>query len=459
MSGGRHMSNRERWLRAVCDLRTDGKPVGLPNSDNQAGAPRQPGSFRTVMALLSMYADNDTGRNARPSLRLLQAMSHYKHDTVRAALDAARSARYITATGAWTPSKGGDPITVWALGYPTPAGGFVPWDHESVTPLGGTTDGDPAGRDHRVAVGDPAGRDHRTDGVGDPAGRNVGDSAGRNVGDSAGRDTTSSTSRPQGSEEDDEGAHAPSAGAPGAARLDGEQVNTVMASLLDVLHRRWKGQHQPVVSQRARDLVGYLLAAGWTPEQVQAAVATIGAKPRNPSALLEAHLRKQLDEHQPGDYGDGTPPAVPPDGNPGPGDLCRHGVDRTRTKAGKRKTACPRCDTFREACQDVIDNATRAGFVLQQDKHDDGQRLYTLRGRGRAVVTFRADRTGQWIDLSLEVSRPTEADVARMKDLFTVTPTVAHGWGYVFVDVTTDGEFLSALARLIDTATGWDATP
>ena len=258
---------------------------------------------------------------------------------------------------------------------------------------------------------------------------------------------------------EEEGAHAPSAGAPGAARLDGEQVNTVMASLLDVLHRRWKGQHQPVVSQRARDLVGDLLAAGWTPEQVQAAVATIGAKPRNPSALLEAHLRKQLDEHQPGDYGDGTPPAVPPDGNPGPGDLCRHGVDRTRTKAGKRKTACPRCDTFREACQDVIDNATRAGFVLQQDKHDDGQRLYTLRGRGRAVVTFRADRTGQWIDLSLEVSRPTEADVARMKDLFTVTPTVAHGWGYVFVDVTTDGEFLSALARLIDTATGWDTTP
>ena len=77
------MTHRERWLSTVCDLRTDGLPVRL--GESIAGAPRQPGAFRTVMALLSMYADNATGANARPSLRLLQSISHYKYATVHGA--------------------------------------------------------------------------------------------------------------------------------------------------------------------------------------------------------------------------------------------------------------------------------------------------------------------------------------------------------------------------------------
>ena len=135
------MTHRERWLSTVCDLRTDGQAVGI--GGKPSAAPRQPGSFRVVMTLMSMYADYDTGTNARPSLRLLQDLSHYKHATVRDALTTAEGAGYIAGVGTWTPSRGGDPVTVWQLGYPGD-GGIMPWnyieDDTTVSPPSGVTE-------------------------------------------------------------------------------------------------------------------------------------------------------------------------------------------------------------------------------------------------------------------------------------------------------------------------------
>ena len=288
----RNLTHRERWLTTVCDLRTDGRPVSLGGN---SGAPRQQGSFRVVMALLSMYADNDTGANARPSLRLLQQISHYKYTTVRRALSVAETAGYITATGNWIPPKGGDPITVWALGYPTDDG-FAPW---SVSPLDGTTGEPPVSPSDGTTAGESTGRNHRPD-AGDSVGRThrpeqVGESTGRNVGESTGRTTTSSTSRPQGSEDDeDESACAP---AP-----EGADTTRLEAEIHDVLRRRWPGE-TPVVSNRSRRLLAEMLAAGWTEAQIAAAVNTIGKNPRNPALLLESHLEKVAAEQEPRNFG------------------------------------------------------------------------------------------------------------------------------------------------------------
>ena len=296
------MTHRERWLSTVCDLRTDGLPVRL--GESIAGAPRQPGAFRTVMALLSMYADNATGANARPSLRLLQSISHYKYATVHGALGIAQKAGYITATGTWTPPKGGDPIIVWALGYPTPDG-FQPWCMgQSVTPLDGTTDGEPVSPLDGTTDGDSTGRNHRQEsvtpldgttdsdaahGVGDSTGRNVGDSVGRNVGESTGRSTTSSTSRPQGSEgEEEEALRAPTPDGSARTRLTVAQVRDVIEATVPAVARNGIDASNTDLA----DAISEAFQAGWDRPTLVAALADMKAAKKSPTGQAIARFRE-----------------------------------------------------------------------------------------------------------------------------------------------------------------------
>lgn len=297
----------ERWLSAVTDAR---QTTTGPHGRLGDAKPRHSMSFRLVMAVLARYADHDTGTNARPSLRRLQTLTHLSHPTVRKALDTAEALGFITAAGLWTPPKGGDQITVWALGYPTPAG-FIGWDAVSGDTARPDHRGDTAGPHHRNVSGDTAGPQHRDGGSVIRLGE-VGDTATVQVGDTAGPHTTSSTSRPPGSEEDEEGASAPAPGGADTTRLE--------ADVFTVLGQRWPDE-TPVVSKRSRRLLAELLTAGWADAQILAAINTIGKKPRNPALLLEAHLTNLLNDSEPRDFGPvsnmdtttatATPPADP----------------------------------------------------------------------------------------------------------------------------------------------------
>lgn len=95
-------------------------------------------------------------------------------------------------------------------------------------------------------------------------------------------------------DDEDESAHAP---AP-----DGAALTRLEASVFNALAERWSDD-PPVVSRRSRRLLGDLLNAGWPEAAIRAGVATIGKSPRNPALLLEKHLRRLLDEHEPRDFG------------------------------------------------------------------------------------------------------------------------------------------------------------
>ena len=279
----------EQWLTAVTDARRTS--TGSHGRMGEA-LPRQSVSFRLVMAVLARYADHDTGTNARPSLRRLQALTHLSHPTVRKALDTAEELGFITSRGLWEPPNGGRPVTVWSLGYPTPAG-FIGWDAVSGGPAGPHHRDDTAGPHHRSKSNDAAGPHHR-DSESMMRLERVNDAAPGGVNDTAQPHMTSSTSRPQGSEEDDESASAPAPEGAALTRLETD-VHTV-------LRQRWPDD-QPVVSKRTRQRLAEMLAAGWTGPQIVAAINTIGKNPRNPALLLEAHLTKVLTEHEPRDFG------------------------------------------------------------------------------------------------------------------------------------------------------------
>ncbi len=412
----RTLTNRERWLAAVCDLRTDGTPVGI---DGKAGAPRQSGAFRLVMTLLAMYADHDTGANARPSMRLLQDLSHYKHSTVRAALDVAQEAGYITASGTWTPTKGGDPITVWALGYPT-AEGFVPWgviEDESAS-SGPSTDpveevGGAAGRSHRspesvvpldgttdTTVGGAAGRNHRTDPVeevGGAAGRNVGGAAGRNVGGAAGRHTTSSTSRPLGREEEEEESRTPAApdGAAAPAPIVGylEAVQALEAQL----RQQWPERFSFRITGKTRSALRALLDNGWTLEQLLTLTAEVPEPKSNPAGLLQKHYARALDDADPADY----TPVVHADDAPtsqatatARGGECDHGVPR-----GHQCRDCE--DESAHEMFGILDRAKALGLYHSKETRN-GEVIHHITGSGSAYgVNFIYDEDGEhWVQMN-----------------------------------------------------------
>lgn len=288
----RKMSPRERWLSAVCDLRTPDTAVVLPGNKG-ASAKRQPGSFRAVMIMLSMYADHNTGANARPSLRLMQEISQFKHQTVRRALDVAEAAGYIVATDTWTPPNGGDPITVWSLGYPTPDG-FQPWNiNESEKPPNRTT----------IASAEP---DHRTEHVGESAERNVGGSTERNGDDSTVRGTTSSTSRPEGREVERERDSAPPPDGGARPRLSVDMVKRMVEEIVPTV------AYGTGIKCDNLDLVAAFelaLERGWEVDMLRQQLADMPAPRRSPTGLLIRRLKALADT-------DPSSVALPPPSEP-----------------------------------------------------------------------------------------------------------------------------------------------
>ena len=350
----------------------------------------------SMMTLLAMYADHDTGANARPSMRLLQDLSHYKHSTVRAALDVAQQAGYITASGTWTPTKGGDPITVWALGYPT-AEGFVPWgviEDESAS-SGPSTDpveevGGAAGRSHRspesvvpldgttdTTVGGAAGRNHRTDPVeevGGAAGRNVGGAAGRNVGGAAGRHTTSSTSRPLGREEEEEERGAPTPAPKGAA----PDAPTPVVGYLEAvqaleaqLRQQWPERFSFRITGKTRSALRALLDNGWTLEQLLTLTAEVPEPKSNPAGLLQKHYARALDDADPADY---TPVVHADDAPTSQATAARNGAQRRDYGTPKcmhgrslnqPPSSCQECNEIQQAIDALRADAEARGFIVR----------------------------------------------------------------------------------------------
>jgi hypothetical protein len=164
--------------------------------------------------------------------------------------------------------------------------------------------------------------------------------------------------------DEDESAHAPAPGSAALTRLE--------ASVFDALAERWSDD-QPVVSRRSRRLLGDLLNAGWPEAAIRAGVATIGKSPRNPSLLLEKHLRRLLDEHEPRDFGNldsgdaralaDSDPAAMVQAAPEVADPLAE-VDQ-RALAKWCKYAGADVKALRQACADL----TRQGFTIEANLH------------------------------------------------------------------------------------------
>lgn len=450
------MTHRERWLSTVCDLRTDARPVAV--GGKPSGAPRQPGAFRTVMSMLAMYADYDTGANARPSLRLLQSVSHYKHATVKGALDTAESAGYIAPTGVWRPANGGDPVTVWQLGYPHPDG-IRPWNHgdeaEAVSPPNGTTDGDPTERNHRPDNGESTQRNHRG-----ALAETSGDSTERqSVTPPSGTTVTPPSGvqphlphDPKGVREDE------SASAPppeGGARTR-EDIDAVVPLVFEALAARWQDKHQPVVSNRSRLRIGALLDVGWTPAQIVAAVRTIGTNPRNPSLLLETHLQRQLDDHQPGDYGSTTTTWTGWDESEGDDqdddledvETCPHGISRNPPKG-----SCQRCTEFQHNMRVTVEYMKACGFTINAGRRDeDGERTIHVSGADRVSIEYDLDRYDVPESLDVWHRHPTADELdtlGQYGDVRRLDPPNQNTY-YVLIHHWTPDTFPSVLGSLAD---------
>lgn len=337
-------SHRDAWLSAVCDLRIEGSAVALPDGSGVSSR-RQSGAFRTVMSQLAMYADHESGAGARPSLRRLQMTSRYTHKTVRQALETAERAGYILKTGVWQPPRGGDPITIWALGYPSPEG-FRPWNLKD------------AEVQELAPCGESAQRTQRFTLIGDSAPSKIGDSTERNNGESAQPTTTSPTSRPLGSEGGREGAPAPPPDG-GARPLGVEEVQALVELILPPVAYGAGGIRCDNVDLATA--LNAVLARGWTPQILRQQLADMPEPRKSPTGLLIGRLQSLAST---------DPAAVAMAPLSERQSLERDSLAGVASSALKR--FCRDTGTDEMRLRVVVDELTSAGFSIEIDLEPEG---------------------------------------------------------------------------------------
>jgi hypothetical protein len=217
--------------------------------------------------------------------------------------------------------------------------------------------------------------------------------------------------------------------------------------VFEALATRWQDKHQPVVSNRSRLRIGALLDAGWTPAQIVAAVRTIGTNPRNPSLLLETHLQRQLDDHQPGDYGTTTEwSGWDESGSSDQGDeeLCPHGVRRSLPKG-----SCQRCTEFQQQMKEAIHHGERNGFTLNFGRRDEhGEREVNLIA-GNVLLNYELDEYDQPYSPCVSIRHPNEQQLQLLTQCHGEIPkSDSRGWRCVLIQPF--APFPQVITELVD---------
>lgn len=374
---------------------------------------------------LSRFADWDTGRDCYPSDPTIAALAGITRKTAKRGRDDLEASGFIVRTGMGRPKN----TTDYALVIPASTDKVVPTDdtvsRDTVVPS------DDSSTD-KVVPTELRQYGHLRTPVGTP--------------EDASRDKVvpqppHTSSRPLGSEEDEESAYAPPPEG-GALALDQAQ-----AAILTTLRQRWN--EAPVMSNRIRSLLRQLLDAGWTGDQIAAGVTTISAKPKNPVLLLEAHLKRMLSNHEPSDF-DVVPPAAgdnaseqPDDGGNEPRavERCAHGVSRNLPPG-----SCLHCTDLHHRMQAAIRHAERNGFTPNVGRRDeDGERDITLVA-GNVRIEYTEDAHNDPYDLVVCIRNPNEEQLGRLGQCHGGSPhTVASEWrvatvrsGYPFPELLTN---------------------